>query len=117
MVLSDFVFIGTHGNMNEKQVKKLRKRIKPLQVEWLKSLLNEEEAEEVTLNNIDSLLPKQTHYFGRGILYLSFMTDKWIMKILKRNPQITLLSELNKINEEKKYRNRKRLDTQGDFMI
>lgn len=103
--------------MNEKQVKKLRKRIKPLQVEWLKSLLNEEEAKEVTLNNIDSLLPKQTHYFGQGILYLSFMTDKWIMKILKRNPHINSLNELNEINEQNKYRNRKRLDTRDGFMI
>ena len=30
--------------MNEKKVKALRKKIKPLQVEWLKTLLNEEEA-------------------------------------------------------------------------
>ena len=108
MVLSDFVFIRTYGNMNEKQVKKLRKRIKPLQVEWLKSLLNKEEAEEVTLNNIDSLLPKQTHYFGQGILYLSFMTDKWIMKILKRNPHINSLNELNEVYRQQQSNSRRK---------
>ena len=108
MVLSDFVFIGTHGNMNEKQVKKLRKRIKPLQVEWLKSLLNKEEAEEVTLNNIDSLLPKQTHYFGQGILYLSFMTDKWIMKILKKCPHINSLNELNEVYRQQQSNSRRK---------
>ena len=108
MVLSDFVFIRTYGSMNEKQVKKLRKRIKPLQVEWLKSLLNEEEAEKITVEKIDSLLPKQTHYFGQGILYLSFMSDKWIMKILKRNPHINSWNELNEINEKQQAINRRR---------
>lgn len=108
MVLSDFVFIRTYGSMNEKQVKKLRKRIKPLQVEWLKSLLNEEEAKEVTLNNIDSLLPKQTHYFGQGMLYLSFMTDKWIMKILKKYPHINSLNELNEVYRQQQSNSRRK---------
>ena len=108
MVLSDFVFIRTYGSMNEKQVKKLRKRIKPLQVEWVKSLLNEEEAEGVTLDNIDSLLPKQTHYFGQGIVYLSFMSDKWMMKRLKRNPHINSLDKLNEIYRQQQSNNRRK---------
>ena len=41
--------------MNEKKVKALRKKIKPLQVEWLKTLLNEEEAAQVSIDNIDEL--------------------------------------------------------------
>jgi len=87
--------------MNQKKVKQLRKRIKPIQVEWLKSLLPDEQAKTITVDNVDGLLPDQTHVFGRGMLYLSYMSDKWIMKMLKRNPSITTYEELNKIYEEK----------------
>mgnify|MGYP003662648289 CR=1 FL=1 len=87
--------------MNVKKLKKIRKRIKPLQVEWIKSLLIKEEAEKVTIENLDLLLPEQTHYFGaNGSVYLSYMTDKWIMKILKRYPYINTLEELNNINNK-----------------
>lgn len=87
--------------MNQKKVKQLRKKIKPIQVEWLKSLLPDEQAKTITVDNVDGLLPDQTHVFGRGMLYLSYMSDKWIMKMLKRNPSITTYEELNKIYEEK----------------
>jgi hypothetical protein len=87
--------------MNQKKVKQLRKRIKPIQVEWLKSLLPDEQAKTITVDNVEGLLPDQTHVFGRGMLYLSYMSDKWIMKMLKRNPSITTYEELNKIYEEK----------------
>jgi hypothetical protein len=87
--------------MNQKKVKQLRKRIKPIQVEWLKSLLPDEQAKTITVDNVEGLLPDQTHVFGRGMLYLSYMSDKWIMKMLKRNPNITTYEELNKIYEEK----------------
>lgn len=87
--------------MNQKKVKQLRKRIKPIQVEWLKSLLPDEQAKTITVDNVEGLLPDQTHVFGKGMLYLSYMSDKWIMKMLKRNPHITTYEELNKIYEEK----------------
>ena len=89
-----------HGvKMNQKKVKKLRKRIKPIQVEWLKSLLPDEQAKTITVNNVDELLPDQTHVFGKGVLYLSYMSDKWILKNLKRNPSITTYEEINKLGK------------------
>ena len=72
--------------MNGKQVKKLRKKIKPIQVEWLRDLLPENQSNTITVDNVEELLPEQTHMYGGGQLYLSYMTDKWIMKRLKRNP-------------------------------
>jgi len=87
--------------MNQKKVKQLRKRIKPIQVEWLKSLLPDEQANTITVDNVDELLPDQTHVFGMGQIHLSYMTDKWIMKFLKRNPQVKTFSELDKIYKEK----------------
>ena len=47
--------------MNNKKVKKLRKLIKPIQVEWMKSLLSKEEADKVSLETIDKLLPDEKY--------------------------------------------------------
>ena len=81
--------------MNEKKVKALRKKIKPLQVEWLKTLLNDEEAEQVSIDNIDELAPtEQEYYIASRTMYLSFMTPKWIMKYLKKFPDIDSFAEL-----------------------
>jgi len=86
--------------MNSKQLKKLRRLIKPLQVEWLQSLLPEDQGNVITVANVDELMPDQTHVFGNHQMHLSFMSDKWIMKILKDNPNITTYKELETINEQ-----------------
>ena len=91
--------------MSSKQIKKLRKLIKPLQVEWLQSILPEEQGKEITINNVEELMPDQTHVFGNRQMHLSFMSDKWIMKILKENQSVSTYKELQKINEEQQERN------------
>jgi uncharacterized coiled-coil protein SlyX len=84
--------------MNQKQIKKLRKRIKPIQMEWLESLLPVEQAQTITIDNVEDLLPEQTHAFGQGQLHMSYMTDKWIMKYLKQYPNITTYKELMEVS-------------------
>jgi|TARA_B110000285_G_scaffold34431_1_gene36582 hypothetical protein len=91
--------------INSKQIKKLRKLIKPLQVEWLQSILPEDQGKEITVSNVKELMPDQTHVFGNGQLHLSFMSDKWIMKILKENQSVSTYKELQKINEQQQERN------------
>ena len=86
--------------MNSKQIKKLRRLVKPLQVEWLQSILPEDQGKTITVDNVEGLLPDQTHVFGNRQMHLSFMSDKWIMKILKDNPHITTNKELSAINEQ-----------------
>jgi len=86
--------------MNSKQLKKLRKLVKPLQVEWLQSILPEDQGKTITIDNVEELMPDQTHVFGNRQMHLSFMSDKWIMKILKNNPHITTYKELSAINEQ-----------------
>ena len=88
--------------MNSKQLKKLRKLVKPLQVEWLQSILPEDQAKTITVDNVEGLLPDQTHVFGGGKMHLSFMTDKWIMKMLKKYPDIKTYNELQTIYERNK---------------
>lgn len=86
--------------MSSKQIKKLRKLVKPLQVEWLQSILPEDQGKTITVDNVEELMPDQTHAYGNRQIHLSFMSDKWIMKILKDNPNITTYKELETINEQ-----------------
>ena len=86
--------------MNSKQLKKLRKLVKPLQVEWLQSILPEDQGKAITVDNVNELIPDQTHMFGNRQIHLSFMSDKWIMKVLKDNPHITTYKELLELNEQ-----------------
>jgi len=85
--------------MNAKQIKKLRKLVKPIQVEWLQTLLPDEQAMTITVDNVEGLLPEQTHAFGQGQLHMSYMTDKWIMKYLKQYPNITTYKELMEVSD------------------
>jgi len=84
--------------VNAKQIKKLRKLVKPIQVEWLQTLLPDEQATTITVDNVEGLLPEQTHAFGQGQLHMSYMTDKWIMKYLKQYPNITTYKELMEVS-------------------
>jgi hypothetical protein len=88
--------------MNKKQLKQLRKKIKPIQVEWLRELLPEDQANTITVDNVEELLPEQTHMFGGGQLHLSYMTDKWIMKRLKKYPHINTYKELKEITNNER---------------
>ena len=85
--------------MSSKQIKKLRKLVKPIQVEWLQTLLPDEQATTITVDNVEGLLPEQTHAFGQGQLHMSYMTDKWIMKYLKQYPNITTYKELMEVSD------------------
>ena len=83
--------------MNQKKVKQLRKLIKPIQVQWLQSLLTKEESKNITVQNITEHLPKETHIKSINGTSLSFMSDKWVMKQLKKYPSITCYEELKQI--------------------
>ena len=82
--------------MNRKQMKVIRRKAKTILVEWLQSLLPEGEKEKVSEANIFDMMPKQTHYYFRNQIRLSAWAYKWVIKKLKRNPDLTF-TELNDI--------------------
>jgi len=96
--------------MNQKKLKVLRRKVKKLQVEWLKTLLNEEEANQVSIDNIEELAPTQDYYMANRTMYLSYMTPKWIMKYLKKYPHINSYVELNEYYENWKVKNKGKLN-------
>ena len=69
---------------------KIRNKAKTILVEWLKTLLNEEEQKKVNIKNILTLLPNQTHYFSGETFKLQPWSYKWVVKKLKRNPELTI---------------------------
>ena len=69
---------------------KIRNKAKGILVEWLKDLLNKEEQSKVNVKNILTLLPNQTHYWSGDTLRLQPWSYKWVVKKLKRNPQLTI---------------------------
>jgi len=70
--------------MNSKKVKKINRHVRDLLVLWIKSLLNEEEAKQVSLANYKELMPDQTHVFLQGKLSLSAYSEKWMRKKMKK---------------------------------
>ena len=82
--------------MNGKKAKRLRKRGKELLVEWLYSVIpNEEDKQQINANNIEEYLSEQTHIYTNRKFLLSAYSLKWIYKKVKRNPDLTL-EQLNK---------------------
>ena len=69
---------------------KIMNKAKGILVEWLKDLLNKEEQSKVNVKNILTLLPNQTHYWSGDTLRLQPWSYKWVVKKLKRNPQLTI---------------------------
>jgi hypothetical protein len=82
--------------MNGRKAKRLRKRGKELLVEWLYSIIpDEEDKQQINVNNIEEYLSEQTHIYTNRKFLLSAFSLKWIYKKVKRNPDLTL-EQLNK---------------------
>jgi len=90
--------------MNGRKSKKLRKRAKQLLVDWLCSIIpDEEDSKVITVDNVDDYLSDQTHVYTNRKLLLSAYSFKWMYKRVKRNPELTLEQlEKDMKKEEKK---------------
>jgi len=69
--------------MNGKKAKTIRRQAKLDMVDWLKSLLTEEEQSNVTVDNVLQLAPKQTHVRAFGQFKHSVYSFKWFVKQVK----------------------------------
>jgi len=58
--------------------------MKTLLIEWVKTLLPEEEAAKVSLKNIQHLMPREQYYFADNRIYLNSYSPKWIKNGIKR---------------------------------
>ena len=97
--------------MNTKGMSKIRNKAKAILVEWLKTLLNEEEQKKVNVKNILTLLPNKTHYWTGDTIRLQPWSYKWVVKKLKRNSELTY-DDLNAMLQpsEKQIRRQKMIE-------
>ena len=97
--------------MNTKKMSKIRNKAKAILVEWLKTLLNEEEQKKVNVKNVLTLLPNQTHYWQNTTLKLQPWSYKWVVKKLKKDSELTY-DDLNKMIQptEKQIRRQKMIE-------
>ena len=82
--------------MKKALLKRISRHTETLLIEWVRGLVSEEEADEVSIDNINSLLPSQYHFIVEDQLTLAPNSPKWIRKQLKKlvssNPNIPIES-------------------------
>ena len=79
--------------MNGKTSKLIRRRALELQLEWINSLLTEDQ--QITPELLNQALPDDEYYISRGTIHLSFMNHKWIEKKLKKDINLKLENLIN----------------------
>ena len=99
--------------MNTKGMSKIRNKAKAILVEWLKTLLNEEEQKKVNVKNILTLLPNQTHYWQDTTLKLQPWSYKWVVKKLKKDSELTYDDLNNMLQPTEKQLRRQKMIEQG----
>jgi hypothetical protein len=76
--------------MNGKRAKEVRRRGRQILVEWLRSIIpDEEDSKQINVNNLEEYLAEQTHVYLNRKFMLSAYSLKWIYKRVKRNPELT----------------------------
>jgi len=53
-------------------------------LEWLKTLVPEEEHIKLNINNIHEYIPKSTYFYTQRTLRLNFYSPKWVRKTIKK---------------------------------
>ena len=92
---------------------KIRNKAKAILVEWLKTLLNEEEQKKVNIKNVLTLLPNQTHYWQDTTLQLQPWSYKWVVKKLKKDSELTYDDLNNMLQPTEKQIRRQKMIEQG----
>jgi len=70
--------------MRQIKTKQVRKLSKVFVVEWLKSMLTEEEQKKVSIDNYEKYLPKEKHFYANKKLMISAYTPRWFSKRIKK---------------------------------
>ena len=70
--------------MNGRKAKRIRRHANHLVLEWLKTMLTDEEAKKLNPENMDKYMPEQTHFFANRSLHISAYTSRWFQQRIKR---------------------------------
>ena len=70
--------------MNGRKSKMIRKKSIQFVVDWLKTMLNDEEKSKVSIKNYKNYLPNESHIFSNRTLLVSSYTPRWFGKLIKK---------------------------------
>jgi hypothetical protein len=70
--------------MNSKICKRISRQTDLVLLEWLKTLVPEEEHVKVNINNIHDYIPNSTYFYTQRTLRLNFYSPKWVRKAIKK---------------------------------
>jgi len=70
--------------MNSKKEKLVRRHAKQLMLDWLRSVVPDDEKDKVQINNLEEYLPDQTHIYANRHLRVSAYTLRWFIKGIKK---------------------------------
>ena len=70
--------------MNSKKAKQIRRHAKQLMLEWLRSVVSDEEAKKVDIKNIQDYVPDQTHIYANKSFRVSAYTLRWFAQGIKK---------------------------------
>jgi len=69
--------------VNQKTMKKINRQVEVISVQWLKSIMPEEEADKINIKNFRQFLNQTSHYFKEKQFFNSAFTEKWTRNKLK----------------------------------
>jgi uncharacterized protein YecA (UPF0149 family) len=70
--------------MNRKIMKQINRQVEKISLQWLHSLMSEEQAAQITAENYKDFMKMNSHYFAEGQFFMSAFTEKWTRKRLKK---------------------------------
>ena len=89
--------------MNGKRAKEVRRKGRQILVEWLRSIIpDEEDSKQINVNNLEEYLAEQTHVYLNRKFMLSAYSLKWIYKRVKRNPELSFERLKQDLDNEQK---------------
>ena len=70
--------------MKKKVLKKIDAKVDSLLIEWLKSILSEDDRDQITKENYKQFLPTTKYILSNRTHYLSFYTYRWARQNIKK---------------------------------
>jgi len=70
--------------MNRKQVKRINKVADKLLVDWLRTIVPPENADDITKDNFREMLPDSPYFVAKKSRRVTFYTHRWAKQKLKK---------------------------------
>ena len=70
--------------MNRKQIKKINKLVDVILIDWLRTIVPEEDQEKITKDNFESMLPEAPYFSAKKSRRVSFFTQRWAKQKIKK---------------------------------